>query len=282
VISLNQGRYGAGIVLNYTGCRIQNNVISGNSGGQDYFGGSGIWITHDLLSIPKIIENNTILNNYAAVSNGTGGLLNWNAANVYLINNILWANIPANQIKDLSSGLFVVSYNDIEGGLTNSGNINQEPLLTSGYYYLNSGSPCIDRGDSATVYNDIEDPGNPGHALGPSQGLLRNDMGAYGGPYMSLLPSSETLTVIPEIVNKNQISIVPNPFSSETTISMNQILTNGTLIMYNESGQMVKQYLKVKGHEIKIQRDNLPAGSYHFSIILKDSTIATGVVLIKD
>ncbi len=40
----NQARYGAGIVLNYTGARIVNNVITSNTGGDQYYGGSGIWI----------------------------------------------------------------------------------------------------------------------------------------------------------------------------------------------------------------------------------------------
>src|SRR5688572_25844396 len=35
VITLNQARYGAGLVLNYSGCLIRNNVIASNTGGQD-------------------------------------------------------------------------------------------------------------------------------------------------------------------------------------------------------------------------------------------------------
>jgi hypothetical protein len=282
VISLNQGRYGAGIVLNYTGCRIRNNVISGNSGGQDYFGGSGIWIYNNHGSTPKIIENNTIINNDATATGGTGGILNWSSANVYLVNNILWANVPANQIKDLSSGLFVIIYNDVENGTATSGNINQEPMLTAENYFLNAGSPCIDRGDSATEYNDIEDPGNPGHGLFPSQGFLRNDMGAYGGPYAAFLPSSQTLTVIPEIVTGNQISIIPNPFSSETTVTINPALTNASLSIFDVSGKIVQGPLKFSGLQIKILRGNLASGVYSLQIIHGDTLIAKGKLVIKD
>jgi hypothetical protein len=49
-------------------------------------------------------------------------------------------------------------------------------------YSLGVGSPAIDGGDPAAGYEDIEDPENPGYALPPSQGGVRNDMGAYGGP----------------------------------------------------------------------------------------------------
>jgi len=55
IIDLNGGRYGAGIVLNFSGAVIENNVIGNNSGGQD-FGGSGIWsYGNSTVSLPKIV-----------------------------------------------------------------------------------------------------------------------------------------------------------------------------------------------------------------------------------
>jgi hypothetical protein len=49
--------------------------------------------------------------------------------------------------------------------------------------WLSPFSPAIDAGHPDLVYNDIEDPDNPGFALWPSQGTLRNDIGYTGGPY---------------------------------------------------------------------------------------------------
>ena len=43
VIDHNQGRYGAGLVFNYSGADIRNNIITLNWGGED-FGGGGIWV----------------------------------------------------------------------------------------------------------------------------------------------------------------------------------------------------------------------------------------------
>ena len=46
VIDHNQGRYGAGLVFNFSGADIRNNVIAMNWGGEDYGGGGGharIW-----------------------------------------------------------------------------------------------------------------------------------------------------------------------------------------------------------------------------------------------
>jgi len=53
-------------------------------------------------------------------------------------------------------------------------------------FYLMTGSPCIDTGNPDVEYNDPEDPANPGQADFPSMGNLRNDMGAYGGPFRKI------------------------------------------------------------------------------------------------
>ena len=51
-------------------------------------------------------------------------------------------------------------------------------------YKLQDTSVCIDAGDPGTMFHDVEDPKNPGFALLPSKGTLRNDIGAFGGPYV--------------------------------------------------------------------------------------------------
>jgi hypothetical protein len=83
VITENNGRYGAGIVLNYTGAILKNNIICFNSGGQD-FGGGALWMNHDGPSA-KIIENNTI------IANETVGIYIWQGTSD-LCNNIVWGD----------------------------------------------------------------------------------------------------------------------------------------------------------------------------------------------
>ena len=56
--------------------------------------------------------------------------------------------------------------------------------------YLASTSPCIDAGPPASFYNDPHDPANPGFALWPAQGGLRNDIGFTGGPQAALLDTN--------------------------------------------------------------------------------------------
>ena len=87
IISYNQGRYGGGIVMNYSGAVIRNNVIIGNYGGEDY-GGGGLWLL-DNGDHPLILENNTIVNNSSAL--GGGGVRFW-YAEATVRNNIIWGN----------------------------------------------------------------------------------------------------------------------------------------------------------------------------------------------
>jgi hypothetical protein len=51
---------------------------------------------------------------------------------------------------DEISGSATVTYSDVDGGYSGTGNINSDPLFVgSGDYHLQSGSPCIDTGTSS-------------------------------------------------------------------------------------------------------------------------------------
>ncbi|MFI5251497.1 MAG: hypothetical protein ACHQQQ_03600 [Bacteroidota bacterium] len=177
IIMQNDGRYGGGVVLNYTGAIIKNNVIVKNTGGQDY-GGSGVW-SYANGPAPKIVENNTIAENSSALD---GGGVSIGSTSMTLRNNIIWGNTASTSPQiSISAGGAAVSYCDVQGGYIGAGDINADPLFTDTSYYFYAGSPCKDAGDPNPLYNDVEDPANPGYALFPSMGTLRNDMGAYGG-----------------------------------------------------------------------------------------------------
>ncbi len=86
----NRGRYGAGIVFNYSGGVIRNNVIADNFGGEDYAGG-GLWILGNRFDNKlKVIENNTIVNNSSVLAGG--GIFLWSSSQSYVRNNIIWGN----------------------------------------------------------------------------------------------------------------------------------------------------------------------------------------------
>jgi len=230
----NVARYGAGIVVNYTGCTIVNNVIASNSGGEDYYGGSGIWIVGNSPGKIKNIFNNTIVNNTSTLSNGTGGISVWSSTQVNIKNNILWDNLPALQIR-VTSATANVRYNDVQGGYIGVGNINSNPMFDIESYILDEMSPCVDKGDTSAVFNDLEDIDNLGMALFPSWGNLRNDMGAYGGPFAAIIPYVQTLTGIVDAQNTiSEGLIYPNPSSGLFTFK-----GEGEVWIYDAGGRLI-------------------------------------------
>ncbi len=178
IIMENQGRYGSAIVMYYTGGILKNNVIYRNSGAHAFNGGA-LWITNSSAN-PKIFENNTIVENSAVAE--VGGV--WiNNASITMRNCIVWGNTSPTEPQIVQSGgSSSVTYCIVQGGYTGTGNININPMFTDTSHYLSPGSPCIDAGNPAANYNDVEDLSNPGNAKHPSRGTVRNDMGAYGGP----------------------------------------------------------------------------------------------------
>jgi len=218
IIYGNSAKYGAGIVLNYSGCEIKNNIICCNYGSFQYQGGTGLWIL-DNFTRNKIIENNTIVNNSATGSNTSGGIFSFNTV-ALLKNNIIWGNTSPLGIQIIGGGVSV-SYCDVQGGYTGIGNLNINPQFADSNYILSVISSCIDKGDSSSAYYDIEDPLNHGFAKFPSRGGLRNDIGAYGGPLAKILSNivigiQATGNTIAEDFYLSQN--YPNPFNPLTTI----------------------------------------------------------------
>lgn len=76
--------------------------------------------------------------------------------------------------------------------------------------------------------------------------------------------------------------IYPNPFITSSTIQLNQVITNAELNIYNHYGQIIKTKKNISGHEIKIDRDNLPGGVYFIRLTLDNKTTMTEKLLITD
>jgi hypothetical protein len=182
VITQNTGRYGAGIVLNYTGALVRNNIITQNSGGQDY-GGGALWMNHDGPN-GKTIENNTFTWN-----NVQQAIYVWEGTST-ISNCIIYADSTVSTVQiGVRSGGPTVTYSNVQGGWTGEGNIDSPPQFSDFFCHLSDESPYVDAGDTTAIYNDLEDILSPGTALWPSKGTSRNDIGAYGGPGASELPS---------------------------------------------------------------------------------------------
>ncbi|MCX6286826.1 MAG: T9SS type A sorting domain-containing protein [Bacteroidetes bacterium] len=288
VIDNNQGKYGAGIVFNYCGGMIRNNLIAHNTGGQD-FGGSGVWILGaNAQGSPRNVVNNTIIYNY---STGPGGGIWALNTTVTVNNNILWGNTASTGKQIYSAGSTVTAvYNDIQDGYTGAGNIKADPMFDVINYYLLDASPCIDKGDSTTVYNDIPDPVNPSSAKFPSNGSLRNDMGAYGGPKSTLLSSLSTLwtSAGPETNQGPQpeILIMPNPVSEEADIVMH-IMNENTICteLFDMNGHNVRHLAlnssPTGDYRIRFKRSNLSPGNYWLVLTSNQKVLARKSLIIN-
>jgi hypothetical protein len=286
VITTNQGRYGAAIVLNWCAATIRNNIITNNSGGQDY-GGGALWLNQNGATV-KIIENNTI------ISNKVIGVYFYNGgANIR--NCIIWGN-TSSQIGVQTGGPTVI-YSDVQGGRTGVGNINQDPMLKDTSFYLQPGSPCIDEGDSAANFNDVADPLSPSNALLPSQGIIRNDMGAYGGPGAGKLLTFNSLLTEVNNINSHFPSEFrleqnyPNPFNPSSTIDFSiPLLGTGHTVsvqlkIYDLLGREVTKLVDEEkspgNYEVKFNASGLPSGVYFYNLRAGDFVQTRKMLLVK-
>ncbi|MFG0285772.1 MAG: right-handed parallel beta-helix repeat-containing protein [Phycisphaerales bacterium JB039] len=190
----NEAGVGGAILLTggsqlFVNCLFQGNAGSSPGGGA-IFGNSGCTPT---------IVNSTFTGN-----SGTGGAWYSNRGSVATITgSIMWGNTPDQIFVEPFGGADpVVTYSDIEGGWTGTGNIDADPMFVdagAGDLRLAEGSPCADAGDNtalpAGVLTDldgldrfVDDPLAPETGVsGGAGGESIVDMGAYerqaGGCY---------------------------------------------------------------------------------------------------
>ncbi len=99
---------------------------------------SGVTVNNDAIAY---MENMTIYGNATGIyENSTG--------TVSAVNSILWNNTAA------TYGTPTITYSDVGGGYTGTGNINSDPVFVdaaNGNFNLQITSPCIDAGDSTSI-----------------------------------------------------------------------------------------------------------------------------------
>ena len=151
---------GAGVFVVSATVGATNCVIADNTGENQF--GDGLALRGGQVTL---MNCNLVYNNYGAHS--------WNG-NLRVMNSIIFFN-SQQQVALFSGVPPEVSFTDIQGGYAGVGNLTQNPIFQSRTnFMLVTGSPCIDKGHTNSIYNDVCFP--------PSRGGERNDMGAYGGP----------------------------------------------------------------------------------------------------
>ena len=275
VIAFNKGRYGCGIVLNYCdSAEVKNNLITHNSGGQAY-GGGGIWI-NGANTVAKIyVDNNTIVYNRVTGSSGLSGkagAILVQAQTLFAKNNLIWGNTQSAGLPIRNQGGVVsISFSDLDFTFAGNGNFNANPQFTDSLTYgISSTSPCIDAGDSSLAYADATD--SSGLVLFPSQGTLRNDVGASGGSRAAVFAQCAGLSLsIEKKLEEKQIQIFPNPASSDFTVNAG----NEKIIKVEILSSLgnVKQVFYPEQNAISLNCKDLQPGFYLLKIQAKNNLI---------
>lgn len=190
LIEDNQAFYaGGGIYISANAqSTIYENVIQNNSAGGWGGGGINLWSATWLYGTSSVVHHNLILNNTASdagggiysrydgsqmysntiVENeaGRGGgiyVLTFSYLPPTAFNSIMWGNSAptGSQIYlDPTPGSTAnVTYCDVQDGWTGTGNINADPMFVNtaqSDYRLQWESPCIDTGNPAPAFNDLD------------------------------------------------------------------------------------------------------------------------------
>ena len=280
----NDGALGGGISISGGSPTIIGNMIVENSAGH----GGGIY---EASSSNVQIENNTIAHNSASPTGGWGGGLVSAKDSICIRNCIFWGNTGYNGSQiglpaAINGSSTYIEFCDIQFGQDSiqadpqaelywgPGNIDADPLFESGPicdYHLSMSSPCIDAGNPSVEYNDPEDPFNPGYALWPAMGYLRNDMGAFGGGGVGYwLSAEEEQEEEPLFQGTFSLGSFPNPFTSSCTVCFRlDEPSHVDLSVFDLSGRLVDV----------VSDEYIPAGMH--SRHLDGSGLASGVYLIR-
>ncbi len=262
----------------FSGGIFRNNVLSDNSA--NGFGGGAYCFNSSLEFV-----NNTVIANTGNVG---GGLYSIGAQLPVIRNSIFRDNIP-NQIAAGGMAVPSITYSDIQGGWEGEGNLDLDPNFVPGLfspYQLSQDSPCVDAGDPSAQDQDPQDPQNPGFALYPSLGTVRNDMGAFGGAGSASWVGIEDAkpSLAPEAFRLDQN--FPNPFNAQTIIRYSLIKPAFVkLEVYDLQGReatlLVKGWKNAGDHTARLDGTKLSSGIYFIRLNADAEHTSRKIVLIK-
>lgn len=218
--------------------KVSNNLIYHNKSAgiriSRFDGPSGEYVMRNVSIFNNTIFGNGTVGNGWDAENGGMNIFKISPENMLIKNNILSNNAVGtiHVSADVPTDSVTIDYNFFDGfrnfvdekAGTNAvyGSPSFVDTLMNDYH-LQDTSLCIDKGDPDQQYNDPEDPNKSGFALYPAQGVLRNDMGAYGGPFASSWDPTSYTSIPPA-------PVLVSPFNGATGVPATLLLGwNGPL-----------------------------------------------------
>lgn len=77
-----------------------------------------------------------------------------------------------------------------------------------------------------------------------------------------------------------ELTVSPNPFSGQTSISMTENIENAQFVLYDITGKNVRNIDLVTGNTV-LEKGDLPSGVYFYIVRDREETIAKGKILIE-
>jgi len=254
---------------------------------------SGILQADSLLNAAAITNNSMATISTTQLMNSTSGTINnsgaINSTDFFNIETVINAGImTSNDFTNSKSftneniGVIIIArdFSNIDtlaspAIFTNNGNVIVQNDWHNGNQINGSGRFC--------VYNNTWNSGAMTGTLDfcdQTGGNIDLNTGTIAGTITyCLFPCN---VGIDELSKDIVINVYPNPFSTEITLTSDEVFKNATLTVYNSQGQTVKQIEKIMGQTVTMFRDNLSSGLYFFRIEEDNKVSKTGKFVIAD
>jgi hypothetical protein len=133
---------------------------------------------------------------------------------------------------------------------------------------------CFDANDTVLYVIEIEAPScTPSRIQNPVFGMSANAS-------HSNIWNTKTMSGVNDLLADNAVEIYPNPFTSQTTISLTREEKNATIKITDVLGKEVKN-IAFSGKRIVIERGELQTGIYSLQVISEKGIIGNEKIVIQ-
>lgn len=115
-----------------------------------------------------------------------------------------------------------------------------------------------------------------------SDSLIKNKDGWMIDNIIPYAAGWDLCSDINEFNKEMNLSVFPNPFSTQITIQTDILLKNAVVALYNSQGQIMKHIEHISGKEVVILRDELPPGLYFLALSENNKIYATKKLFITE